>query len=151
MHGRNEEKASGHNYPGAESLWGHQITVGLRKVPIMSQVLSSIQYFCLRKTSGCNMGAPSNLVTPLGPLPLRPHSGCATVCGMFVLLYRLQDNKFRVACKSNWNAGPWCSSDCLTHWYVKRSDRFSLDQWFLTLSLPRPLQVIVLFFKSPWQ
>jgi len=57
--------------------------------------------------------APSNLVTPLGPWPLRPHSGCVTVCSMFVLLCRLQDNKFRVACKSNWNAGPWCSSDCL--------------------------------------
>ena len=90
MHGRNEEKARGHNYPGAESLQVHQITVGLRKVPIMSQVHSSIQYFCLRKTSGCNMGAPSNLVTPLGPLPFRPHSGCATVCGM---LYSYTDYK----------------------------------------------------------
>jgi len=57
----------GHNSPGAESLRGH------RKIPTMSQVLSSIQCICFRKTSGSNVErqtwflprAPSNLVTPL--------------------------------------------------------------------------------------
>ena len=48
---------------------------GRRKFPTMSQVLSSMQYICFRKTSGSSMGAlgqtcflprlPSNLVAPL--------------------------------------------------------------------------------------
>ena len=47
---------------------------GRRKAPtVLSQVLSSIQYICFRKTSGSNIGrqtcflpwAPSNVVTPL--------------------------------------------------------------------------------------
>jgi len=57
-----------HNSPSAESLWGR------RKVPTLSQVLSSIQYICFRKTLGSNMGrqtcfltrTPSNLGAPLG-------------------------------------------------------------------------------------
>jgi len=35
-----------------------------RKVPTMSQVLSSMQYICFRKTSGSNMGAPNLLLAP---------------------------------------------------------------------------------------
>jgi len=35
---------------------------GCRKVPIMSQVLSSIQYVCSRKASFSNMGAPNLLL-----------------------------------------------------------------------------------------
>jgi len=31
---------------------------GRRQVPTMSQVLSSMQYICFRKTSGSNMGTP---------------------------------------------------------------------------------------------
>ena len=57
----------GHNFPGAESLCGR------RKVPTMSQVLSSIQNICFRKTQvrtrtrqTCFLSrAPSILVTPL--------------------------------------------------------------------------------------
>jgi len=49
--------ASNH-YGGAESVRGPQ------KVPKMSQVLSSIQYICFRKTSGSNMGAPNLLLAP---------------------------------------------------------------------------------------
>jgi len=37
---------------------------GRRKVPTMSQVLSSIQYICLWKTSVSNMGAPNLLLAP---------------------------------------------------------------------------------------
>ena len=55
------------HYGGTDSLRGAP------NVPTMSQVLSSIQYICFRKTSGSNMGTPklllapepSNLVTPL--------------------------------------------------------------------------------------
>jgi len=48
--GRNEGGQGGHNSPGANSLWGRWITAGApnycwrrRKVPTMSQALSSIQ------------------------------------------------------------------------------------------------------------
>jgi len=48
--GRNEGRQGGHNSPGANSLWGRWITAGApnycwrrRKVPTMSQALSSIQ------------------------------------------------------------------------------------------------------------
>jgi len=56
---------------------------GRRKVPTMSQVLSSVLYICFRKISVSNMGggrqtcllprAPSNLVTPLfiGPYVIK--------------------------------------------------------------------------------
>ena len=76
--GRNEG-AKGHNFTGAESLWGvagvaekSNDSGGRRKVSTMSQVLSSAHYICFRYTSGSNMGAEklascpgSNLVTPL--------------------------------------------------------------------------------------
>ena len=48
----------GLNSPGAESLWGR------RKVPTMSQVLSSIQCIWFRKISGSNMGASNLLLAP---------------------------------------------------------------------------------------
>jgi len=48
----------GHNSLGAESLWGRH------KVPTMSQILSSVQYICFRKTSGSNMGPPNLLLGP---------------------------------------------------------------------------------------
>jgi len=59
---------------GDENLRTPNHCGGHRKVPTMSQVISSMQYICFRKTSGANMGgaklascprAPSNLVTPL--------------------------------------------------------------------------------------
>jgi len=50
--------ARGNNSPGAESLRGH------RKVSAMSQVLSSIQYSCFRKTSGSNMWAQNLFLAP---------------------------------------------------------------------------------------
>jgi len=37
---------------------------GAEKSQEMSQVLSSIQYICFRKTSGLNMGAPNLLLAP---------------------------------------------------------------------------------------
>jgi len=54
---------------------GRRITDWALKSPKMSQVLSSKQRICFRKTSGLNMepqtcffpGAPSNLLTPLLP------------------------------------------------------------------------------------
>jgi len=80
--GRNE----GHKSLGAEPLWGRH------KVPKMSQILSSIQYICFRKTSGSNTGrqtyflsrAPSNLVTPL---LLRQQSQESRFVGAAMLLF----------------------------------------------------------------
>ena len=64
--GRNEWGQGGHNSLGANLLWEHWITAGApnfcgscRKVPTMSQVLSSIQQICYRKTSGSIIGAPN--------------------------------------------------------------------------------------------
>jgi len=45
---------------------GRQIIAGRRKVPTMSQVLSSMEYICFQKT-GSNMGAPNLLLAP-GPI-----------------------------------------------------------------------------------
>ena len=42
---------------------GEQFT-GRRKVSTVSQVLSSIQHICYRKTSGSNMGVPNLLLAP---------------------------------------------------------------------------------------
>jgi len=63
---RNKGEQEGHNSPGAESLWG------CRKIPTMSQVLSSIEYMWFRKISGSNMGRqtcylPRNKLTSLRP------------------------------------------------------------------------------------
>ena len=67
--GRNDGGQGGHNFPGAEWLRGR------RKVPTMSQVLSSIQYIWFRKISGSNMGAPNSLLAPGSHLAsLRPWS-----------------------------------------------------------------------------
>jgi len=76
--GRNEGEKGGHNFPRAESLRG------LRKVPTMSQVLSSIQHICFGTISGSNMGrqtcflprAPSNLIVPLHAQFWSIHSLC---------------------------------------------------------------------------
>ena len=46
------------HYRGTKSLRGH------RKVPRMSQVLSSIHQICSRKTSGSNMGASNLFLAP---------------------------------------------------------------------------------------
>jgi len=68
------------HYGGAKSLReARNGCGGLRKVPTMSQVLSSIQYICFLKSSALNTGrqtcflprAPSNLVTPLSVLSVR--------------------------------------------------------------------------------
>jgi len=61
--GRNDE-GKGHNFPGAESLWGRLMIAGRQKIPTMSQVHSSIQYICFRKISGSNMGAPNLHLAP---------------------------------------------------------------------------------------
>jgi len=58
-------------YGGAESLRGAPNDCGeRRKVPTISQVLSSIQYICFRKTSNSNMGVP-NLLLALGAMQPR--------------------------------------------------------------------------------
>ena len=71
--GRNEGGQGVHNSPGADakSLWGAKSLQGApnscrgsRKIPAMSQVLSSIQYICFWKTTVSNMGAPD---LPLAP------------------------------------------------------------------------------------
>jgi len=49
---------------GAQCL-GCPITGGRRKVPTTSEVLSSLQYIYSQKNLSSNMGAPSNLGTPL--------------------------------------------------------------------------------------
>jgi len=71
---RNEGGQRGHDSPGAESLWGRQITAEApnhcgrrRKVPAMSQIPSSIQCICFRQNSGSNMGA-LNLLFALGAI-----------------------------------------------------------------------------------
>ena len=102
--GRNEGGKGGHISPGAESLRRRLITTRApndcgerRKVPTMSQVLSSIQYICFLKTSNSNMGrqtcllprAPSNLVTPVPIIRCQKASKTADCCGM-VLLMRLK-------------------------------------------------------------
>ena len=57
-------RASNH-YGGAESLRGAPNDCERRrKVPTISQILSSIQYICFRKTSGSNMGVPNLLLVP---------------------------------------------------------------------------------------
>ena len=52
------------HYGGTDSLRGAP------NVPTMSQLLSSIQYICFRRTSGSNMGAPNLL---LAPGAIKPH------------------------------------------------------------------------------
>jgi len=61
--GRNDGGARWAQFPG------HRITAGVakcllgcRKVPTISQVLSSMQQIFFRKTSGSNMGAPDLLL-----------------------------------------------------------------------------------------
>jgi len=49
----------GGTYPRAPNHCG-----GRCKVPAMSQVVSSIQCICFRKTSGSSMGAPNFLLAP---------------------------------------------------------------------------------------
>ena len=70
---------------GAESLWGDAKWLrgatsgckGRRKVPTMSQILSSIQCICFRKTSGSDMGGirfascPGRYLTSLRPGSVR--------------------------------------------------------------------------------
>jgi len=88
VQGRNAGGARGAQSPGRRIPMGapnycdgRGMTAGRRKVPTMSQVLSSIKYFCFRKTSGSNMGrqtcflprAPSNLVTPLHTSIINKH------------------------------------------------------------------------------
>ena len=54
------------HYRGAESLWvAPDDCGGGRKVPTMSQILSSIEYICFRKTSGSNMWAPNLLLASI--------------------------------------------------------------------------------------
>jgi len=48
---------------------------GRRKVPIMSQVLSSVQHICFRKISVSNMGASNSLLAP-GAIWPRYGPGC---------------------------------------------------------------------------
>ena len=53
------------NEGGKRALFpGSRITMGAPKIPTISQVLSSIQYICFRKTSVSNMGTPKLLLAP---------------------------------------------------------------------------------------
>jgi len=64
LQARNEE-GKGAQFPGRRVTMGApNHCEGRRKVPTMSQVLSSIQYMCFRKTSVSNMGAPDLLLAP---------------------------------------------------------------------------------------
>jgi len=64
------------NYGDAKSLWGAPNgCAGRRKVPTMSQALSSTQYICFQKTSVSNMGAPNLLLAP-GAIQPRYAPGC---------------------------------------------------------------------------
>jgi len=55
----------GDTCPRAPNRCGAPIDYGwLQNVATMSQVLSSIQYICFRKTLGSNMGAPNFLLAP---------------------------------------------------------------------------------------
>jgi len=56
--GRNEGWQGRYDSPGAESLWER------RKVPKLSQVLSSIHYIYFRNISGSNMGWTNLLLVP---------------------------------------------------------------------------------------
>ena len=60
--GVTNRKQGGNNYPGAESLWGHQITAGAPKSinNVTSTFFNTVLF--LRKTSGCDMGAPNLLL-----------------------------------------------------------------------------------------
>jgi len=58
------------NSPDAKLLWGRRTTAGLRrKVPKISQVLSSMQWIYFRKSSGSNTGAPNLLLAPVAIWP----------------------------------------------------------------------------------
>jgi len=58
-------EARGKQFQSAKSLRGALNDCGgRRKFPTMSQVLSSIQYICFRKTSGSNTRAPKLLFAP---------------------------------------------------------------------------------------
>jgi len=61
------------HYGGAKSLWGAPNGSGAcRKVPTISQVLSSIQYICFRKTSVSNMGRQTCFLPRVPANSLRP-------------------------------------------------------------------------------
>jgi len=79
--GRNEWGQAEGNSPSAESLQGCQ------KAPTMSQVFSSIEYICFRKTSGSNIGAPNLLFVP-GAISPRYATGYNTIFYTYgVILY----------------------------------------------------------------
>ena len=61
MQGRNEWGLGGHHSPGI-TMGALNHCGGRHKVPTMSQILSSMQYICFRKTSGSNMVAPNLLL-----------------------------------------------------------------------------------------
>jgi len=71
--GRNEGWHRRRNSPGAVPLWGAKSLRVRRKVPTLSQLLSSVQYICSQKSQVRAWGrqtcflprAPSDLVTPL--------------------------------------------------------------------------------------
>jgi len=88
------------HYGGAESLRGR------RKVTAMSQVLSSIQCICFRKTSGSNMGAPTHFLAT-GAIQLRYApafrqsifcKGCALLAAMLLF----QSRFFTLSINQGW-------------------------------------------------
>jgi len=75
--------ARGAQFPGCLITMGapnhcgrRQITADRRRVPKMSQILSSIQFICFRKTSGSNMGQQTCFLPHRNLTSLRPW-----VCG----------------------------------------------------------------------
>jgi len=65
--GRKEGGHGGHNSPGTELLLERQMTTGSAEKSKQchnSQLLSSIQWICFRKTSGSNIGASNLLLVP---------------------------------------------------------------------------------------
>jgi len=96
----------GHNSPGAKSLWGHWITAapndcgGRRKVPTMSQVLSSMQYMCFgKKDLRFEHGGAKLASCPRCHLTsLRPCSRNSGLCGCDQLLQQNTNCRFLLCC-----------------------------------------------------
>ena len=82
-------RGKGHNFPGAESLWGCRITAGRRKVPTMSQVLQCSTFASERpqvRTWGAKFvscpGRHLTFVTPLAVIQYTSESSMYMKCGV---------------------------------------------------------------------
>ena len=107
MQGRNEWGLGGHHSPGI-TMGALNHCGGRHKVPTMSQILSSMQYICFRKTSCSNMVAPNLLLAQWRSQP--KNLGGATNLGgtmfdfrritLFCLEKRLSKDKMTIFSKN---------------------------------------------------